>query len=59
MNTILEKVQTPAEKMQNILTEDLYEFSGTIESVRNYQRGFIKYFQGCRRVLDMSTNKIF
>jgi len=57
MNTILEKSQIPAEKMQDLLTTDLYEFGGSIESVRNYQRGFIKYFQGCRRVLDLGCGR--
>lgn len=43
--------------MQDLLTTDLYEFGGSIESVRNYQRGFIKYFQGCRRVLDLGCGR--
>ncbi len=57
MNTILEKAQAPTEKMQNLLTTDLYEFGGTIESVRNYQRDFIKYFQECRKVLDLGCGR--
>ncbi len=57
MNRILEKAQTPAEKTQNLLATDLYEFGGSIESVRNYQRGFIKYFQGYRRVLDLGCGR--
>lgn len=57
MNRILEKAQTPAERIQNLLATDLYEFGGSIESVRNYQRGLIKYFQGCRRVLDLGCGR--
>ena len=57
MSTILEKPHTQAEKMQELLTTDLYEFGGTVESVRSYQRGFIKYFQGCRQVLDLGCGR--
>ncbi|MCJ7578317.1 MAG: class I SAM-dependent methyltransferase [candidate division Zixibacteria bacterium] len=57
MNTILEKARPPAKKMQTLLATDLYEFGGTIESVRNYQQGFIKYFQGCHRVLDLGCGR--
>ena len=43
--------------MRARLTTDLYEFGGTVESVRNYQQGFIKYFQGCHRVLDLGCGR--
>ncbi|MCJ7507159.1 MAG: class I SAM-dependent methyltransferase [candidate division Zixibacteria bacterium] len=54
---MLEKTQPQLKKMQTRLTTDIYEFGSTIESVRSYQRGFIKYFQGCHRVLDLGCGR--
>jgi 2-polyprenyl-3-methyl-5-hydroxy-6-metoxy-1,4-benzoquinol methylase len=57
MKAILEKSQTLTEKMQNNRHPDPYEFGGTVKSVRNYQAGFVKYFRGCKRVLDLGCGR--